>query len=144
MAKDKDSIKLPKAWQMMKHRNETANAKADYNAIWGVITFIIVGGLIAFILLGGISQTGLLKFIFRWSSNTSNTVANTIGGGSVIVNEDGIYLDPTGKSGEKIIDSESTNQNATVTEEATTSTTENNDSSSEESEESEEKEDKTS
>lgn len=139
MAKDKDSIKLPKAWQMMKHKNETANAKADYNAIWGVITFIIVGGLIAFILLGGISQTGLLKFIFKWSGNTSNTVANTIGGGSVIVNEDGIYLDPTGKSGEKIIDSESTNQNATVTEKVTT--TEDSDSSSEESEESEEKED---
>lgn len=143
MAKDKDSIKLPKAWQMMKHRNETANAKADYNAIWGLISFIIVGGLIAFILLGGISQTGLLSFLFNWSSNTSNTVANAIGGGSIVVNEDGIYLDPTGKSGEKIIDSNSTDQNATVTEKVTT--TEDSDSSSEEDEEElEEKENKNS
>lgn len=102
--KDNGSIKLPKAWQSMKHRNETAQARSDFEGLWGAIGAILAILLGAFILLGGISQTGLIRFLFDWGNKTSNTVANWIGGGGVIVNDDGIYIDPSGQTGQKLYD----------------------------------------
>ena len=100
--KEKTSIELPKAWKSMKHRNETAQAKANYEGLWQLIGVIIAIAILAFILLGGISQVGFLKFIFNWSHNVGNKVSNWLGGGNVIVNEDGVYIDPSGQKGEKI------------------------------------------
>ena len=64
--KEKTNIVLPKAWQSMKHRNETAQARANYDDIWKAITTILLILFILFVILGGVSQTGVLKFIFNW------------------------------------------------------------------------------
>ena len=76
--KEKQSVSLPKAWKSVKHRNEMAQGKANYEGIWKLITGIIIALGLAYILLGGINQRS---------------------GGGVIVNDDGIYIDPSGKSG---------------------------------------------
>lgn len=106
--KKKTSVTLPKAWQTIKHRNETANAKNNYEDAWKAAGYIALILLILFILLGGVSQTGVLKFLFNWSYNVGEKVSDWLSGGSVITNEDGIYIDPSGEKGDKIID-ESTN-----------------------------------
>lgn len=102
--KEKTNIVLPKAWQSMKHRNETAQARANYDDIWKAITTILLILFILFVILGGISQTGVLKFIFNWSHNVGETISNWFEGGSVVVNEDGVYYDPSGQKGDKIKD----------------------------------------
>ena len=102
--KEKTNIVLPKAWQSMKHRNETAQARANYDDIWKAITTILLILFILFVILGGVSQTGVLKFIFNWSHNVGETISNWFEGGSVIVNEDGVYYDPSGQKGDKIKD----------------------------------------
>lgn len=102
--KEKTNIVLPKAWQSMKHRNETAQARANYDDIWKAITTILLILLILFVILGGVSQTGVLKFIFNWSHNVGETISNWFEGGSVVVNEDGVYYDPSGQKGDKIKD----------------------------------------
>lgn len=102
--KEKTNIVLPKAWQSMKHRNETAQARSNYDDIWKAITTILLILFILFIILGGVSQTGVLKFIFNWSHNVGETVSNWFEGGSVVVNEDGVYYDPSGQKGDKIKD----------------------------------------
>lgn len=102
--KEKTNIVLPKAWQSMKHRNETAQSRANYDDIWKAITAILLILFILFVILGGVSQTGVLKFIFNWSHNVGETVSNWFEGGSVVVNEDGVYYDPNGQKGDKIKD----------------------------------------
>ena len=102
--KDKTTLVLPKAWQSVKHRNETAQARSNYEGAGTAIVVILSTLLFLFVILGGVSQTGVLKFIFNWSSNVGESVSNWIEGGSVITNEDGIYLDPTGKSGDPVKD----------------------------------------
>lgn len=102
--KEKTNIVLPKAWQSMKHRNETAQARANYDDIWKAITTILLILFILFVILGGVSQTGVLKFIFNWSHNVGETISNWFEGGSVVVNEDGVYYDPSGQKGDKIKD----------------------------------------
>ena len=102
--KEKTNIVLPKAWQSMKHRNETAQARSNYDDIWKAITAILLILFILFVILGGVSQTGVLKFIFNWSHNVGETVSNWFEGGSVVVNEDGVYYDPNGQKGDKIKD----------------------------------------
>ena len=102
--KEKTNIVLPKAWQSMKHRNETAQARSNYDDIWKAITAILLILFILFVILGGVSQTGVLKFIFNWSHNVGETVSNWFEGGSVVVNEDGVYYDPSGQKGDKIKD----------------------------------------
>lgn len=102
--KEKTNIVLPKAWQSTKHRNETAQARANYDDIWKAITTILLILLILFVILGGVSQTGVLKFIFNWSHNVGETISNWFEGGSVVVNEDGVYYDPSGQKGDKIKD----------------------------------------
>ena len=100
--KEKSSIKLPKAWASMKHRNETAQAKANFEGLWQLVGTILIILAIAFVLLGGISQFGFIKAIFNWSHNVGNKVSNWMEGGAVIVNEDGVYIDPSGQNGTKI------------------------------------------
>lgn len=102
--KEKTNIVLPKAWQSMKHRNETAQARANYDDIWKAITTILLILFILFVILGGVSQTGVLKFIFNWSHNVGETISSWFEGGSVVVNEDGVYYDPSGQKGDKIKD----------------------------------------
>ena len=101
---EKTNVVLPKAWQSVKHRNETAQAKSNYEDAWSAVGVIIIILLIAFVLLGGVSQTGVIKFIFNWSHNIGETVSGWIEGGSIVTNEDGIYYDPTGTKGDKIKD----------------------------------------
>lgn len=102
--KDKTSVVLPKAWQSVKHRNETAQAKSNYDDTWSAIGVILGILLFLFIILGGVSQTGVLKFIFNWSSTVGENISSWIEGGSVVTNEDGIYWDPTGENGDSIKD----------------------------------------
>lgn len=102
--KEKTSVVLPSAWKSLKHRNETAQARANYDDTWKAITTILLILAIAFVLLGGVSQTGVLKFIFGWAHNVGETVSGWIEGGSIVTNEDGIYYDPTGQTGDKIKD----------------------------------------
>lgn len=100
--KEKTTVVLPKAWQSLKHRNETAQARANYDDIWKAIGTILLILFILFVILGGVSQTGVLKFVFNWSHNVGETISNWFEGGSVVTNEDGIYWDPTGQKGDKI------------------------------------------
>lgn len=103
--KDKTQIVLPKAWQSVKHRNETAQAKTNYEDMWKAIGVVLIIGVIAFVLLGGVSQTGTLKAIAKWSNNVGNWVGNWINAGEVITNEDGIYIKPgVPNSSEQILD----------------------------------------
>lgn len=102
--KEKTSVVLPKAWQSVKHRNETAQARSNYEDGWKAIEVVLIILLVLFVLLGGISQTGALKFLFNWSKNVGEGISNWLEGGSIITNEDGIYWDPTGQNGDKIGD----------------------------------------
>lgn len=102
--KEKTSVVLPKAWQSVKHRNETAQARANYEDIWTFVGLILLILFLAFVFLGGVSQTGVLRFVFNWSHNVGEKVSGWIEGGSVIVNEDGVYYDPTGQTGYQIKD----------------------------------------
>lgn len=102
--KEKTNVVLPKAWQSVKHRNETAQAKSNYEDAWSAVGVILLILLIAFVLLGGVSQTGVIKFVFNWAHNVGETVSGWIEGGSIVTNEDGIYYDPTGTKGDKIKD----------------------------------------
>lgn len=92
--KEKNSIKLPKAWKSIKNRNDMAQARGNFEALGGLIAGVIVAIIIAFILLGGISQKGLINFCFDWSHNVMNKVSGWIEGGGVEVTDDGIYLNP--------------------------------------------------
>lgn len=103
-SKEKTTVVLPKAWQSLKHRNETAQARANYDDIWKAIGVVIGILVFLFVILGGVSQTGVLKFIFNWSHNVGETISNWIEGGSIVTNEDGVYWDPTGQTGDKIKD----------------------------------------
>lgn len=100
--KEKTNVVLPKAWQSVKHRNETAQARANYDDTWKAVGYIVIFLLIAFVLLGGVSQTGVLRFFFNWSTTVGEKVSSWFEGGSIITNEDGIYYDPTGQKGERI------------------------------------------
>ena len=102
--KEKTSVVLPSAWKSLKHRNETAQARTNYDDTWKAITTILLILAVLFVLLGGISQTGVLKFVFNWAHNVGETVSGWIEGGSIVTNEDGIYFDPTGQNGDKIKD----------------------------------------
>ncbi len=103
-SKEKTTVVLPKAWQSLKHRNETAQARANYDDIWKAIGVVLGILVFLFVILGGVSQTGVLKFIFNWSHNVGETVSNWFEGGSIVTNEDGVYWDPTGQTGDKIKD----------------------------------------
>lgn len=103
-SKEKTTVVLPKAWQSVKHRNETAQARANYDDTWKAIGTILLVLLVLFVILGGISMTGTLKFVFNWSHNVGETISNWFEGGSIVTNEDGIYWDPTGTKGDKIKD----------------------------------------
>ena len=123
--KQKNTIALPKAWQSVKHSSETSQMKTDLNGFVSAIGMILLILAILFVLLGGVSQTGILKIVFNWSHNVGTTISNWFEGASIVTNEDGVYLDPTGKKGEKIgdenkpdlvnpadeIDKETTNKN---------------------------------
>lgn len=102
--KEKTTVVLPKAWQSLKHRNETAQARANYDDIWKAVGVILGILLFLFVILGGVSQTGVLKFVFNWSHNVGETISNWLEGGSIVTNEDGVYWDPTGQTGDKIKD----------------------------------------
>jgi len=104
--KEKTSVVLPKAWQSVKHRNETAQARTNFSDTWSAIGTILLVIFIIFVLLGGISMTGALKFVFNWSHNVGETISHWIEGGSVVVNDDGVYYDPSGQKGDKIKDDE--------------------------------------
>lgn len=130
--KDKSTITLPKAWQSVKHRNETTQAKANYDDAWKAIGTIILILAILFVLLGGVSQTKIIKFFFNWSHTVGQTVSNWIQGGSVVQNEDGIYWDPSGQKGESLggkTDKESNKDNSKLDNEPTekSNTKENSD-----------------
>ena len=100
--KEKNSVILPKAWQSVKHRNETAQAKSNYDDTWKALGVVITILVILFVLLGGISQTKVISFFFDWSHKVGESISNWIEGGSIIQNEDGIYWDPSGQKGDKI------------------------------------------
>ena len=106
--KEKTTVVLPKAWQSVKHRNESAQARANYDDTWKAIGTILLILFVLFVLLGGISMTGALKFVFNWSHNVGETVSNWFEGGSIVTNEDGVYWDPTGQQGDKIKDENAT------------------------------------
>lgn len=102
--KEKNNVVLPKAWQSVKHRNETAQARANYDDTWKAIGTILAIIAILFVILGGISMTGALKFVFNWSHTVGETISTWFEGGSIITNEDGVYWDPSGTHGDKIKD----------------------------------------
>lgn len=133
-SKEKTTVVLPKAWQSLKHRNETAQARANYDDIWKAIGVVIGIIVFLFVILGGVSQTGVLKFFFNWSHNVGETISNWFEGGSVITNEDGIYWDPTGQNGDKIKDEDAPDvANPATIFDSTQDSTENTDSEDEES-----------
>ena len=90
--KDKVSLSLPNAWQTMKKRNETAQAKANFEGFWKAIGILVIIVLVIFVAFGGISQTGFLKFIFNWSHNVQDKAQDLVSHVGVESNEDGIYL----------------------------------------------------
>lgn len=96
--KEKKQTKLPNAWKSIKSRNEKAQSKTDFKDIGRLIIGLISILAIAFILLGGISQVGLIRFAFDWSENVGTKISNWITGGGIIVNDDGIYIDPHGSN----------------------------------------------
>lgn len=102
--KEKTSVTLPKAWQSVKHRNEMAQTRNNFEDTWKAIGTIIAILLILFVILGGVSQRKIFNFVFDWSKNVGEAVSNWFEGGSIITNEDGIYWDPTGENGEPIVD----------------------------------------
>jgi len=102
--KEKTSVTLPKAWQNVKHRNEMAQTRNNFEDTWKAIGTIIAILVILFVLLGGVSQRKIIHFVFSWSKNVGESISNWFEGGSIITNEDGIYWDPTGENGEPIVD----------------------------------------
>lgn len=131
--KEKTSVVLPKAWQSLKHRNETAQAKSTYEDTWKAIQTILIILVILFVLLGGVSQTGVLKFVFNWSTNVGQTISDWLAGGSIITNEDGIYWDPTGQQGNPIGGNNSTSDKENSTDDNNSDTTSDNSTSEESS-----------
>lgn len=107
--KEKSSVSLPKAWKTAKKANDSKQARAEMGAIGSVIAGLILAGLVAFILFGGISQRGLIEFCFKWSETVGHKVANILDK-NVVVNEDGIYIDPN-KDGGFVIDESSIIEN---------------------------------
>lgn len=102
--KEKTHVVLPKAWQSVKHRDQTAQVRTTYDDTWSAVGTIALVLLVLFVLLGGVSQTGFLKVCFNWAHNVGEGISNWLEGGSIVTNEDGIYWDPTGQTGEKIGD----------------------------------------
>lgn len=94
--KEKTQIKLPKAWETVKHRNETAQGKANYEDLWKALGVVAIIGVILFVLLGGVNQRKVWEFAIDWSNNVGITISNWLSGGDVEVTEDGVYWDPTG------------------------------------------------
>lgn len=98
-SKEKSSVSLPKAWKSVKHRNEMAQSRSNYEGLWQwIIGIILVLGL-AYVLLGGINQRAAIEWVFDWAHNVQENFTEWVSGGGVVVNDDGIYIDPSGKSG---------------------------------------------
>lgn len=103
--KNKSSISLPKAKQSSKSRGgSSSGGGSGSHPVWTAIVYGLGILIILFILLGGVSQTGVLKFVFNWSHNVVEAMSDWMSGGSIVTNSDGIYIDPTGQKGDKIID----------------------------------------
>jgi hypothetical protein len=92
--KEKTEIKLPKAWQSVKHRNEMAQGRETYNSLWTAIGVVFVIGAIAFVLLGGINQRKAIEWVFEFSRKIGDTISSWFNPDDVVVNDDGIYIQP--------------------------------------------------
>ena len=102
--KEKQSIMLPNAWESVRHKNDTAQAKANYEDTWKAVGVIAGILLFLFVILGGISMTGTFKLVMNWSNTIGTAISDWIAGGSMVVNEDGVYYDPSGSKGSQIKD----------------------------------------
>ena len=96
--KEKTEIKLPKAWATLKHRNETAQARANYEDIWKLVGGVLVAAIVLFVLLGGINQRKAWETLKKWGNNVASAIAGLFGSADVEVNDDGIYLNFDGTS----------------------------------------------
>ena len=93
---EKVGIKLPKAWVSMKHRNETSQARTNYEDIFKLVGVLLAVGVILFILLGGINQRKAWEAMKKWANNVGRTVAGWFSKGDIEVNDDGVYWRPNG------------------------------------------------
>ena len=103
------SYNLPKAFKTSKSKDSSSSSSSgsgkSLNGIGSIIVTILIIGLIAFVLLGGISQVGFLKWIWNWGQSTASNVGSWVNDGHIVVNDDGVYIDPSGKKGIKADDS---------------------------------------
>lgn len=92
--KEKTEIKLPKAWQSVKHRNEMAQGRENYNSIFTAVGAILVIGLIAFVLFGGINQRKTIEWFFEFGRHIGDIVTSWFNPDDIVVNDDGVYIVP--------------------------------------------------
>lgn len=102
--KESTAVVLPKAWKTLKHRNETAQARANWIGLLRAIGAVFLVALIAYILLGGMSIKGLFSFASKWSNKIGNGIMNWLSGVNVVEEDGDVYIDPTGKKGSPIIE----------------------------------------
>ncbi len=92
--KEKVHIALPSAWKTIRHRNETGQARANYEDMWKAIGIILLIALILFILLGGVNQKAVLDFFIDWGKRVGEAVSNWLNSSDVVTNENGVYVQP--------------------------------------------------
>lgn len=92
--KEKTEIKLPKAWQSVKHRNEMAQGRETYNDLWKAIGILLAVGVLLFVLMGGINQRKAVEWFMEFGRRIGDTVDSWFNPDDIVVNDDGIYYKP--------------------------------------------------
>lgn len=98
--KEKTEIKLPKAWQSVKHRNEMAQGRETYNDLWKAIGIVLAVGVLLFVFMGGINQRKAIEWVMEFSRRIGDTVSSWFNPEDVVVNDDGVYYIPGSGGGE--------------------------------------------
>ena len=92
--KEKVQLKLPNTRHLIKRQRAVAQGKANYNDLYAFVGVVFLIGLILFVLLGGINQRKFIETVYRISQRWGETISQWFNPDSIVVNNDGIYLDP--------------------------------------------------
>jgi hypothetical protein len=125
--KEKVTINLPKARASMKRSKEVNQMKQANSDMWSGIGIILAVGIVLFILLGGVSQKGVWEAMKNWSHNIGETVSEWFEGGDVVVNDDGVYWDPTGTNPDGLKKQSSDDESSEESEDSNEDTSTNDD-----------------